>query len=113
MCDNVKLDEIMQLMLVKLKRVFKEKLKDVILFGSYARGNFDEDSDIDIFVLVDMDDMELSKFIPIVTDDTYELDLEYNVTISISLKSVKHFEFWKDTLPFYRNVLNEGVRVSA
>lgn len=113
MCDKLKLDEITKIIIARLKQIFKNKLKDVILFGSYARGNFDEDSDIDIFVLVDMDDLELNNFIPVVTDATFDLDLKYNTTISIILKSLDHFELWKDTLPFYRNVLNEGVKMSA
>ena len=32
---------------------YGEKVRDVILYGSYARGQFTENSDIDILVLVD------------------------------------------------------------
>lgn len=113
MCDKLMLDEILQIAAKKLKNIFKDKLRDVLLFGSYARGNFDGESDIDIFVLVDMDDIELNNFISIVTDSIYELDLNYNVVISVILKSINHFEKWKNTLPFYANVLKEGVKISA
>ncbi|MBO4791161.1 MAG: nucleotidyltransferase domain-containing protein, partial [Clostridia bacterium] len=30
------------------REVFKEKLTDCYLYGSFARGDFDEDSDVDI-----------------------------------------------------------------
>ena len=39
----------------EMKLIFGEKLKAVIVYGSYARGDYNEDSDIDIFVLVDME----------------------------------------------------------
>ena len=113
MCDKVLLDEILHTVVSRLKNIFCEKLHDVILFGSYARGNFEVESDIDILVLVDIDDYDLNKFIPVITDATYDLDLDFNVVISIILKNVKHFENWKNTLPFYMNVDKEGVRISA
>lgn len=36
--------------------------KSIVLFGSYARGEDTEDSDIDIFVECDKEDLELAKF---------------------------------------------------
>lgn len=113
MCDKVVLDKVLQITVDRLRNIFEHKLKDIILFGSYARGDFDIDSDIDIFVLVDMNDLELNKFIPAITDATYDLDVDYNVILSIILKDVNHFECWKDTLPFYMNVIKEGVKISA
>ena len=36
-----------------LRAVFGDRLRDVRLFGSFARGEADEDSDVDVLVLVD------------------------------------------------------------
>ena len=44
-----------------LKKVFGEKFQSVILYGSYARGDYDEESDIDIMITVDMSREELKK----------------------------------------------------
>jgi len=44
----------------RLRRVFGSRLRDVRLFGSYARGEADEDSDVDVLVLIDgLTDMEI------------------------------------------------------
>jgi len=43
-----------------IKKVFKNKLKKIIIFGSYARGDYDDESDIDFMVLVE--DKCLKKF---------------------------------------------------
>ena len=113
MFDKSKLDEVLNLTTEIIKNVFGEKLCDIFLFGSYARGDFDEESDIDIFVLVDLNDIDLSKYINVITDATFDINLEYNVLLSIILKDKKQFEYWKNTVPFYINILREGVKLSA
>ena len=44
-----------------LSKIYGEYLKTVILYGSYARGDYTENSDIDIMVLLDLSDMEIKK----------------------------------------------------
>ena len=34
--------------------IFSDKISDAYLYGSYARGDFDDESDVDILVTVDM-----------------------------------------------------------
>ena len=36
------------------KDLFKDKLTDCYLYGSYARGDFNKDSDVDIMMVVKM-----------------------------------------------------------
>jgi len=36
-------------------------LKKVIVYGSYARGDYQKNSDIDIMILVDADETEIKK----------------------------------------------------
>ena len=40
--------------LLELKKIYGTYLKSVILYGSYARGDYTSDSDIDIMLLVDL-----------------------------------------------------------
>jgi predicted nucleotidyltransferase len=37
----------------RLRVIFGDRLRELRLFGSYARGEADEDSDVDVLVLVD------------------------------------------------------------
>ena len=39
-----------------------------------------------------------------------EVIFKYDITISIKLQSKEILNKYKDVLPFYQNVLNEGVR---
>ena len=45
----------------QVKRILGNKLSKVILYGSYARGDFRENSDIDIMVLTTLTDDEIEK----------------------------------------------------
>ena len=92
------------------RNVFSDKLKDVILYGSYARGDYDEESDIDVMIMVDMQPEELSKYRWDFSCFCADLNVENNILIASKLQSAQLFEQWKDTLPFYQNVLKDGVR---
>ena len=60
MCTKNQLDEIISKIVVFSKEIFGEKFQNVILYGSYARGDFDEESDIDVMIMVDMSREELA-----------------------------------------------------
>lgn len=113
MCTKAALDELLKEVSGKLKEIFGEKLESVILYGSYARGDFDEESDIDIMALIDMEREEIRKYRDEVYDYADDLDLRYEVLLSIKLQDKSTFERYREALPYYRNVIREGVRVSA
>lgn len=95
----------------ELEKIYGAYLKSVILYGSYARGDFSEESDIDIMILLDLDDMLIKKYRHELSGITYDFNMDYNVDIKPIAKSQEHFEKWEDTYPFYKNVKNEGVKL--
>ncbi len=48
----------------ELRHILGDKLTKVIVYGSYARGDFRENSDIDIMILVKMSDEEIPALLP-------------------------------------------------
>ena len=89
------------------------KLKSIILYGSVARGAATSESDIDIMILVDGYAEELKKYEEQLTDVSTDFALEYFKVFSIIDVSYSEFSQWKQTLPFYRNVDDEGVVLYA
>ena len=85
----------------KLKSKFSNKIYKVILFGSYARGDYDEESDIDILIV---GDIELDDIIDLI----FEILIKYGILINAIVESTSEFEKWKD-ISFHQNVLNEGI----
>ena len=84
-------------------------IEGIVLGGSRARGTHTENSDIDIMILVKMSDEEIR----LVKNDIYDLAFEFEINTGIEfspiIKNEDQYEYWIDTLPFYRNVRDEGV----
>lgn len=93
----------------KIEEVLGDNLSKVILYGSYARGDQRENSDIDLMVLTTLTDDEIREIRPILFDIAFDFEMEYFIDISVIIKNEEHFRYWLDTLPFYRNVEREGV----
>ena len=86
----------------ELRSILGDKLTKIIVYGSYARGDFRENSDIDIMILVKMSDEEIY-------DLAFEFEINTGIEFSPIIKNEDQYEYWIDTLPFYRNVRDEGV----
>jgi len=113
MCNTNTLQKVLGIVTDKMKDLFAENLNSIILFGSYARGDYDDESDIDVFVMVDMDDESLRQYRREVLSFIFELDLEYGIVLTIKLQDKPTFDKWEHTLPFFMNVKREGVTLYA
>ena len=92
-----------------VQEIFGDKAKKVILYGSYARGDFNKHSDVDIMILTDIPEEDMFKYKDKIWDYVYDIDLEYDILISVLVKNIKTFNDWIDYMPFYMNVQKEGV----
>ena len=94
------------------KAVYGDKLREVILFGSCARGDFDEESDVDVMILLDVGKLEAVGERDKIRTVIHGLDRKYDYELLFSpiVQSYSEFNYWSDALPFYRNIKKEGVR---
>lgn len=113
MCNKTTLDLLLKETGTELNKIFGSNLDRIILYGSYARGDYDDESDIDIMALVDMDKFGICKYRRTVSSLANDIDLKYDVLLSIKLQDKPTFVKYQDVLPFYKNVLKEGVLVNV
>ena len=92
-----------------VNNLFGDRIKKIILYGSYARGDYKENSDIDIMILTDMTDEEILIYGDKIWDFAYDIELENDVLLSPLIKNEEKFNYWLEALPFYMNVKKEGV----
>lgn len=95
--------------LLEIKKIYGSHLQKVILYGSYARGDFRPDSDIDIMILLDMTDLDLKKYSQKLSYMTYDFNLDHDLDIKPIAKDEAHFEKWIENYPFYSNIQKEGI----
>jgi len=95
--------------IARIKSLFGNRLEKVFLFGSYARGDYDEESDIDVMLLVRDSDAEIKKMDRILINATGDIDLAHSLLLSPIIVNCDRFYRYMNDLPFYRNVLQEGV----
>lgn len=93
----------------EIRHIFGKRIKMIKLFGSKARGEAEEFSDIDIFVLIDRLDQQDRK---IIGDISFKLDLKYDVVLSPIIYSEDEYNDPKyQVTPFLQTVEKEGISV--
>jgi len=91
----------------RLRAKYPNQVVLVRLFGSKARGDFDEQSDLDVLVIVHDGDWRLEREIVILAS---RVALGYDVNISSKVISDEHFrELERLGSPLYRNIRRQGV----
>lgn len=70
-----------------IKKIYGSHVRQIILYGSYARGDFRPDSDVDIMILVDMSDLELKAYAQQLSYMTYDFNMDNDLDIKSIAKS--------------------------
>ena len=96
MCTRSELNILLKKVSEVYKSVYGETLVRVILYGSYARGDFSEDSDVDIVALVRGNREKLQEQLKIVWDQTYDIGLDYDVVLSPAVIPYEEFERYQE-----------------
>ncbi len=94
-------------------RIYGDRLRTVILYGSYARGDFNVASDIDIMILVDLSDEEIKIKGRSLSDVTFDYNFDNDLEIMPIVKNQEHFNKWLRAYPFYNNIKREGIELYA
>ena len=81
----------------------------IVLYGSYARGDYNDNSDIDIMILTTLNEEEIQSVETYIFDLAFELEIEYGIDISVIVKNELDFNYWLGALPFYDAIEKQGV----
>ena len=104
----MKIEKILGEFKAKIKKLYGNKLKDMVLYGSWARGEATEDSDIDLLIIFKgeiVPGIEIDKMIEIIT----EINLKYEVLISVYPISERDYSIVNS--PLLINVKREGASI--
>ena len=93
------------------KQVYGDDVMDIYLYGSYARGDYEQDSDIDFVAIVKGNRLDLQKKLKVMWDIAADLGLENDIVISPTVIPYNEFLQYQEKLSYYRNIIKEGVKV--
>lgn len=104
----MKIKELLEEFKKEIEKLYGDRLKQIILYGSHARGDFTEESDIDLLIVLKgkvVPGKEIDRMIDIIT----EINLKYGMLISIY--PVSEEDYKKVNSPLLINVRREGISV--
>lgn len=84
---------------------------EILLFGSRARGDANENSDWDLLFLVNNDALNVDTEIEII-NSLYEIELELGIVLSPVIFSKKEWETKHSSTLLYENVIKDRIRIS-
>ena len=111
MCTEYQLSTISRQMSQSYRSVYGNNVVAIFLYGSYARGDYDSESDIDITAIVKGNRIDLQNKLKQIWDISADIGLENDVVISPTVIPFVEFEKYKERLPYYMNIWKEGRQI--
>jgi len=102
----LKIRKLMKELKEGLVRIYGDRLKGVYLYGSYARGDYRQGSDVDVMILL-ADYESYWKELERSTELASDISLEYDVTVSRLI--IKEIQWQQSDMPVVRNIHKDGV----
>lgn len=91
--------------------LLKDHLKKMIVYGSAARNDYTEDSDIDIAILTDLDRNSVKKYDSVLMDVVTEIAMNSDAVVEYVCLPVDEFEQKKGWYRYFANIANEGITI--
>ena len=95
----------------ELIKLFGGKIQRIILYGSYARGDFNLESDIDIMVLLNCEQKEIMERRKEISRIASRVGLKNDIMVSLLARNCDDYENQMEYQPFYQNIEREGVEI--
>ena len=93
----------------RVKKIYGDDLVKMILYGSYARGDYRDDSDIDIMLIVKCGDATIAERRDALVSVMGDLCLDYEIYPSIKVNNADYFDRWKNSMPLFKSIEKDGV----
>ncbi len=110
--NEAKIMEVVTKFAEEAKKIYGTKLKEIILYGSCARGDYKSDSDVDIMVLLNVPREKINTERNLIYDISDKLDLEYDVVLTPVFQNYDFFQKYMSASVFYQNIQREGKKIA-
>ena len=104
---NTKIKKIINLFKEQIEEHYKDRLSNMVLFGSQARNDAEEGSDINILIVLNDEEVNVVQEIRKIGDLITSLSLEFDEVISCVFMSKKRY--LNEKSPLLLNIRKEGI----
>ena len=111
MCTRAQLKDITSQLVDVYRNIYGDDIVEILLYGSYARNEETDQSDVDNVAIVKGNRLDLQKKLKIVWDISADIGLENDVVVSPTVVPFDEFEKYREILPYYMNIEKEGIKV--
>lgn len=91
-----------------VSELIQDELAEVILYGSCARGDYTDDSDVDIALIMKCDRLEAKKYDDALAGVATTLAMKYFVIVNFVCLPYEEFVEKKTWYAYFRNIDREG-----
>ncbi|MCC8150489.1 MAG: nucleotidyltransferase domain-containing protein [Lachnospiraceae bacterium] len=113
MCTRRELDSILKEVAKSYRETYGSNLSRIVLYGSYARGDYRDDSDVDVVAIVRGSRKQLQDKLEKVWDISHDLSLQYGTIVSTTVIPQDEFERCKEAIPYYKNIERDGILIDG
>lgn len=81
------------------------------VYGSYARGEYGEESDIDIAIFTDRVSSEFYLLINKISEITFEYNVKYDIILSPVFQNEREYRRMLKAVPYFQSIQREGIAI--
>ncbi|MDY3251151.1 MAG: nucleotidyltransferase domain-containing protein [Candidatus Choladocola sp.] len=109
--NNDKIQAVKEKAADRIKDLMKGDLVEIVLYGSCARGDYTDDSDVDIAIITKCDRMGAKKYSRELAGLATELAMEYFVVVNFVCLPYEEYITKNNWYEYFRNIRDEGERL--
>lgn len=103
------LDRIKEMIVRDIPKALQDDCREIILYGSCARGDYTNDSDVDIAILTDSDRKAVKKYDSKIDDIATRIGVDTLATVNFVCLPKVEFEEKNSWYPYFINIKKEGI----
>lgn len=93
----------------EISTAFRDDCRKIILYGSYARGDYTDDSDVDIAILTNSDRNQVKKYNSLIDDVAAQIGTDTMAVVNFVCLPLAEYEEKKSWYPYFMNIARDGV----
>ena len=111
--DKAGMDRIISEYIKKVKEILADDFERAVVYGSYARGEYNSESDVDIAIFTSRKAEEFYLLINQIAEITFEYGVQYDIIFSPVFQNTADFQRMLKVMPYFQNIQREGIVVGA